>query len=84
MDVKIWIINWFEENTNLKKDEIGNSISKNYFEMGWIDSFKFISFINDIEKKFNINFSNEEFQNRAFSNVEGLIKIIQGKINEKK
>lgn len=84
MDVKIWIINWFEENTNLKKDEIGNSISKNYFEMGWIDSFKFISFINDIEKKFNINFSNEEFQNRAFSNIEGLIKIIQGKINEKK
>ena len=84
MDVKTWIINWFEENTNLTKDEIEKNVSKNYFELGWLDSFKFITFINDIEKKFDINFSNEEFQNRDFSIVEGLIKIIQGKLNEKK
>jgi len=83
MNTKDWIINWFEENTDLNKEEIEKNISENYFAKGWIDSLKFISFITDIEGNFNIRFSNEEFQNRSFSTIEGMSKIIQGKVNEK-
>lgn len=80
-DIKNWIAEWFKENTDLKEGEIGEK--ENYFEKGWIDSFKFISFITNIEEKFDIRFSNDEFQDRSFSTIEGIVEIIQRKINEK-
>ncbi len=84
VNIKTWIIDWFEENTGLKKDEIKSKLHDNYFEKGWIDSFKFISFITDIEERFNIRFSNDEFQDRSFSTIEGIVRIVQRKINGKK
>ena len=80
-DVKTWIVEWFKENTELKDDEIG--VNDNYFEKGWIDSFQFISFITNIEERFDIRFSNDEFQDRSFSTIEGIVKIIRRKTNEK-
>ena len=82
MKSKDWIINWFESNTNATKEEIKNGMSNNYFEKGWIDSLQFISLITDLENNFKINFSNEEFQNRTFSTIDGLSILIEGKINE--
>lgn len=82
IDVKTWIIEWLNENTVVKEDEIKSGLHDNYFEKGWIDSFQFISFISDIEERFNFNFSNDEFQDRNFSTVEGLVKIIEEKIYE--
>jgi len=78
-----WVISWFEENTNIKSEYIRQNLDKMYFEQGWIDSFKFIVFVNDIEEHFNITFSNEEFQNREFSTIFGLSKIIEGKCHAK-
>ena len=80
-DIKTWIVERFKENTDLKEDEIGEK--ENYFEKGWLDSFKFISFITNIEEKFDIRFSNDEFQDRSFSMIEGIVEIIQRKTNEK-
>lgn len=79
----MWIIDWFVKNTDLVKDEIMKNGRENYLEKGWIDSFKFISYITDIETKFNIHFSNDQFQDRNFSTIEGIIKIIEEKINDK-
>lgn len=84
IDVETWITNWFERNTDLKKSEIAENTSGNYLEKGWIDSFKFISFISDIERDFDIHFSNDEFQDRTFATITGLSKIICKRINEKK
>jgi len=78
--IKNWIIDWFEKNSIVNKKEVLNKINENYFQNNWIDSFKFISFIMDIEKKFNISFSNDEFQNRDFSTINGLINIINNKL----
>ena len=80
-DVKTWIIEWFKENTELKEGEMG--VEDDYFEKGWIDSFKFILFIAKIEERFDIRFSNDEFQDRSFSTIEGITKIIQRAINER-
>lgn len=71
-----FIINWFINNTNIKEDEVRDEIDENYFEKGWIDSLKFISFISDIENNFSISFSNDDFQDRNFSTIKGLSKII--------
>lgn len=82
-EIKDWVISWFEKNTDVKKDEIRNILHESYFERGWIDSLKFIEFITDIESAFKIQFSNDEFQNRMFSTIDGLCKIIESKKNER-
>lgn len=82
-EIEDWIISWFEKNTDVKKDEIRNILYENYFERGGIDSLKFIEFITDIEYAFKIQFSNDEFQNRMFSTINGLCKIIESKKNER-
>lgn len=82
-DVLSWIIEWFEANSSVTKDEIMGNIQDIYFDMGWIDSFKFIEFISAIEQHFQIAFSNAEFQDRNFSTIDGLTKIIQRKLNDK-
>ena len=79
MDIKSWLFDWFEKNTFAKKDEISKNLEKNYFDSGWLDSFKFIELINDVEQEFQILFSNDEFQNRKFATISGLKEIITGK-----
>ena len=81
-NIKKWIIEWFEENCDVENKEIQNSLNDNYFNNGWIDSLKFIVFVEKIESNFNIRFSNEEFQNEDFAIIEGLTKLIHLKINE--
>jgi acyl carrier protein len=79
-----WILDWFEENTTVSRQDAINDRNLNYFEKRWMDSFKFILFISEIEEKFCISFSNEEFQNREFATISGLCSIVQRKINGKK
>ena len=79
-----WIVEWFEKNSSVIKEEVMNNVKESYFDKGWIDSFKFIEFVSSIEQHFDIEFSNAEFQDRNFSTVEGLTKIIQRKLDEKK
>ena len=83
MDIEKWIIDWFEQNTSIQKDEIIKNLEENYLELGWIDSLKFISFVTDIEEKFKIRFSNDSFQDRNFSTVKGLSKIVREYIDGK-
>ena len=82
MPVKEWLINWFEKNSDLNLDEIVKNLSEDYLAKGWIDSFKFVSFITDIEDEFKITFSNEEFQSRSFSTINGLKEIIEARIEK--
>jgi acyl carrier protein len=79
--IKNWIIVWFEENTDIEKDEMLNALDENYFTNEWIDSFKFILFLNEIENGFGISFSNDEFQGKEFSTINGLVKLIGNKTN---
>lgn len=81
MTVKEWLIDWFENNTPFTREEILGSVSGNYLENGWIDSFKFIAFISELENKWSICFSNDEFQDRSFASLDGLAMIIERKIN---
>ena len=82
-DVKTWVIDWFAEHTSLKQEEFAEKMGENYLEKGWIDSLAFISFINDIEEQFHLHFLNEEFQDRSFATIEGIIKTIEKKLHGK-
>lgn len=80
-EIQNWLVEWFCKNTDATKETIETNIEKNYFEMQWIDSFSFINFITDLEDKYPISFSNDEFQNRDFATISGLAKIIKDKTN---
>jgi acyl carrier protein len=79
-DIEEWIVDWFSRNTTLGKEEIRANLDRNYLESGWIDSFKFINLISDLEEYFMVKFSNDQFQDREFGTVEGLIKVVREKV----
>lgn len=82
-EIESWLISWFEKNAGMESMDLEGKMGANYLSSGWIDSFKFMEFVNDIEERYGIRFSNEEFQDRSFSTLRGLARIIAGKINGK-
>ncbi len=79
MNIREWLINWFEKNSDVVSAELDTSA--NYLEKGWIDSLKFIELISALEAQFELTFSNDEFHDRSFSTIEGLASIVQRKID---
>lgn len=82
--IKVWISQWFRSHSDVAKKIKRITGSENYFEQGWIDSFSFIQFVSDLEDHFQIQFDNNEFQNRTFSTIDGLTKIIKHKRHDEK
>ncbi|MCR5688373.1 MAG: acyl carrier protein [Lachnospiraceae bacterium] len=77
-DIMEWIIKWFTEHSNAEESDIRQHLNVNYLDMGYIDSFEFITFMGDIEDKFGVQFANDQFEDRSFSTIEGMAKIIEG------
>ncbi len=75
-EITTWLINWFEENTSESRTEIEANTEANYFDSGWLDSIKFIQFLGDIEDEYEVEFDNDQFQDREFASIKGLAKII--------
>ena len=71
MNTKNWLIEWFSKNSDQNKDIIQENLHEDYLAKCWIDSLKFIELISDIENHFDIRFSNDDFQDRAFSTGNG-------------
>jgi aminoglycoside 3-N-acetyltransferase len=82
--IKNWLINWFIGNSGIEDKKIKRNLNANYLEDGWIDSLEFIKFVSDIEEYFGITFSNDEFQNREFSTIDGLTNVIKLRTMENK
>lgn len=71
-----WIVEWFLNHTTAEKEDLKKELDTNYFQRGYMDSFMFIEFISEIEQQFHIEFSNEQFEDRSFSTINGLSRII--------
>ncbi len=80
LEIKNWIRIWFLNNSNATENNIEKNLNENYLETGWIDSLQFVSFISDIENEFKLRFENDEFQNKEFSNINGLAELIKEKM----
>lgn len=75
--VKHFIEDWFLENGSLKKEDIKSN--DNYIESGYIDSFGFLDLIQTCEDRFNIHFSDDDFENDKIFTIDGLAEIIEAK-----
>lgn len=73
---KEWLISWFENNANVDRETLEQNLDVNYLDAGYIDSFVFISLIGDIEDEFEIDFDNEQFIDRNFATINGLVEIL--------
>jgi|TARA_B110000014_G_C19758797_1_gene395178 acyl carrier protein len=67
-----WLIIWFKK----KNPKIILELEENYINSGVIDSLGIIELVEDIEEAFNINFNQSNLQDRRFSSINGLAKII--------
>lgn len=80
-NIKIWLEKWFSNNSSKSLDEVKEKSEENYFTEGFVDSFGFISLLSDIEEKYGVTFSNDDFLNRSFATINGLAKMINTKKN---
>ena len=55
------------------------SPAADYFELGIIDSFAAIDFVEDIERRFGIRLSNHDIQDRRFCTARGVAAIVAAK-----
>lgn len=78
-DEREWLIKWFDQQTVIDKSTLQSNTNKDYLQEEWIDSMKFIGLVSSIEDEFNIEFSNDEFQDRSFATIDGLAEMIANK-----
>lgn len=76
-EIMDWLVEWFTENSTFEEAEIRGAIKESYFDKGIIDSFTFIQLISDIEMEYQIEFENDQFEDRSFATIEGLTAIIE-------
>lgn len=79
MDVEDWLVDWFAEHASVERSQIDANRSADYFERGWIDSLQAITLISEVEGTFDVEFSNDEFQNQEFTTITGFAGIIKSK-----
>ncbi len=79
-EVRDWVKKWFIENGNVESSLLEEKQEENYLDAGFIDSFTFIGLIADIEEHFGISFENDQFEDRKFATLNGLIEIIFGMV----
>tara|TARA_B100001121_G_scaffold295497_1_gene300006 strand:+ start:1102 stop:1341 length:240 start_codon:yes stop_codon:yes gene_type:complete len=70
-DIIIEIENWIFENFNVRVKS-----NQRYIDLGVIDSLDIIILIDFIERKYNLKFSSDDFQDSRFFTVEGLASLI--------
>lgn len=70
-----WVVNWFVVH-GTEEAELNAHLDENFFDLGYIDSFAFITLMSDIEDEFGISFDNDRFQDRSFSTVRGLANAL--------
>lgn len=76
-----WLIEWFSQQTVVDQDTLRSNTDVDYLQEGWIDSMQFIGLVSSIEDEFDIEFSNDEFQDRSFATISGLAQMIADKSN---
>ena len=79
MDEKIiqdWIIKWI--NNHQSNEIIDKKVDLSAAAI--VDSFKIFILINEIEKRFKIKFNDDDFKQKNFRSIDGLVKIINKKI----
>lgn len=81
IEIQKWLVDWFSKNSSTSEEEVLSHLNDNYFELGYVDSFGFLSMIVDIQEKYDIELNNDDFTGQGFSTINGLSELIANKIS---
>lgn len=70
-----WLCDWFVGRKKFK-GETAVLLSLNYFEAGLLSSLEVIEFISEIESRFGVTFSEQDFQDPRFVTIAGVSELI--------
>ncbi len=70
-----WLCAWFVTRGKFKGDTAALP-AINYFDAGLLTSLEVIEFVSEIEDRFGVQFSEQDFQDPRFVTVAGLAEII--------
>jgi arylformamidase len=83
-EISQWLQDWLIHNTSCTRENITSDYERlNYFEAGFVDSFGYVEMIASIEEQFQIEFSNDDFQDRHFATIGGLTDAIYQSVQQK-
>lgn len=75
-----WLIGWFVNRGKLARNAPEKSLdtlrNADYFDAGWLTSMEVVEFVTEIEKEFNMQFSDRDLQDRRFVSISGLAELI--------
>ena len=70
-----WLCEWFTSRRKFKGDA-ARLVDINYFDAGLLTSLEVIEFVSEIEDRFGVQFSEQDFQDPRFVTVAGLAELI--------
>jgi acyl carrier protein len=75
-EVQEWLTDWFVNRAKVGKQAREALLSVDYFEAGWLTSMGVVEFITEIERRFNMQFSDRDMQDARFVSIAGLTELI--------
>ncbi len=72
-----WLSQWFFDRKKFSGDS-KTLLNMNYFEAGLLTSLEVIEFVTEIEDKFGVRFSEQDFQDPRFVTINGLSEMVSG------
>jgi acyl carrier protein len=75
-EYSLWVLGWFEERHGISAGTPAERLQLDYFQSGLLDSFETMELVAEIESRFEIRFSAEQFQDRRFTTLGGLAQMI--------
>ena len=77
--IETWVLDYLKNKNEMEEYPV---LTENFLEAGFLDSMQIIELIEDIEDEFQIEFSQDDFQDRSFPTAKGLSKIISDRIKK--
>jgi len=70
-----WLAEWFSKKKKFTGDR-AKLLTLNYFEAGLLTSLEVVEFVTEIEERFSIQFTEQDFQDPRFGTLSGLSQLI--------
>jgi acyl carrier protein len=70
-----WLCDWFASRGKIKGDTAAQ-LHVDYFEAGLLTSLEVIEFVSEIEERFGVSFSEQDFQDPRFVTIAGLAELV--------
>ncbi|MGO8998560.1 MAG: acyl carrier protein [Polyangiaceae bacterium] len=71
-----WLLAWFRGRGMRPGATRAEELRTNYFDAGTIDSFGIIELIADLEQRYHVAFTPDDFQDPRFSTIMGLATVV--------